>query len=571
MFAQLMSEMLQPTTFESFRVFSLDTIARLTEALQIAEDVRDQRVPKAVLFPICEELEWSFDKDTALMALAQPAVTSLKNIIKDKNNLQLETFSAHIRLILRLSDDPYKSKLEYILLSVISDTNNRIELRKTTGFWCSHIINLGYSRRHILSSVNDYFFSSDIKRIGAQTLSRFFREFDGRRRKFIVHAAVSKDMGSYLRGLGFVIRDMSSLSPDQVQSLSKNNNANNITSALEIRAEAYDPFGAMDYCYQTLSAQRAIGYLDPFGMHSEWGDTMHVARHRANAGVAITKGDFLTSRPRRATPSGLRFRSISNYARSIITNFNTPSTERLLSSIRTAALARTSLNPENQLISLWSAIEVLLSEPRETSRIVHYASLITPCITLRHTRRQVISIYDELLVVYRSKFNRVIEKVPGYPNLHGQRAFAHMMFLPQHANLRTDLCNVLTDNPLALHRIWKLHNDYLDIKSSHRTLCDHFDRVRWQIHRVYRARNQLVHSGRMPSYLESVILNLAEYYRSSISTIVNRAKLEKHQSDIDQTVAEIGIQYEIMRSHFEKRQNAHLSEGQVALLMDFAS
>lgn len=572
MFAQQLAEMLTPTTFESFRVYSLDTIARLAEAIELAEDVRQQRVPKPVLAPICEELEWSFSKDSAVAKLAQAEIVSFLSTIKDRNNVSLDTFIAHLRLITKLARPRYKKQLEEIILRIFGDPQQKIELRKITGFWCSHVINLGYSRRHVLASVNAYFFTDDIQRIGAQTLSRFFGEFDGNRKRFVVHAAVSRDLGNYLKGLGYTVRDVATLTPDQIASLNTNPNIAGLTSALEIRAEEFDPFGAMNFCYQSLSAQRAIGYLDPYGMQAEWGDTMHVARLRANHGVAITKGDFLTNRPRRVTPrSGFRLRSISAYARSIITNFNPASTERLLSSIRTAALARTSLNPENQLISLWSAIEVLLSEPRDTPRIVHYASLIVPCVTLRHTRRQVIAIYDELLVTYRSRFNRLIEQIPGFPDLNGQRAFAEMMFLPEHAQMRTDLCSILSENPLALHRVWKLNHDYRDVKAVHRTLCDHFDRVRWQMHRVYRARNQLVHSGRMPTYLESVILNLAEYYRSSISTIVNRAKMERHQSDIDQTVAEIAIQSGILRGHFEKRANGPLTKEQVTLLMDFQS
>lgn len=320
-----------------------------------------------------------------------------------------------------------------------------------------------------------------------------------------------------------------------------------------------------------LSSQRAIAYLDPYGMRSEWGETMHVARARAKSGFAVTRGDFLVSTPPRKVPnSGNRLRSIRNYARSIANRFDEPSTERLLSSINTAALARTSVNPENQLISFWSAIEVLLSEPRDTPRIVHYASLIVPCIALRHTRRQVTAIYDELLVSYRSRFRRLVWNTGVSKTLPAFKSFAQLMFLPEHAPLRTRLCDMLAGNPLALHRVWKLHEDYRNVKCAHRTISDHFDRVSWQIHRIYRARNQLVHAGRMPSYLESLTLNLAEYFRSSVSTIINRARAEDEPSDIDQIVAEIGISYEIMRNKLGQRpaNASDMTADDIAMIMD---
>lgn len=570
MFAQLMGEMLNPTTFESFRVYSLDTIARLTEALNLIDDVRRQRVPRAVLEPIAEELEWSFNKDAAALALAEPEIKSLIRILSAKSSFSLDDFSSHLKLITKLVGSTYKTTLENLILKIFDQPNQKIAIRKLAGFYCSHILNVGYSRRFILKTVNRFFFDSPVQRVGRASLSRFFKEFDGKTKKFNVHAFVSKDLGNYLGGLGFTIKDQEDLPEAQIDTLAINDNYEKLPAALEIAFEQFDPEGAMEHCYQILSAQRAISYLDPYGMHCEWGDTMHVTLHRAKSGIAITKGDFLTNKAIHSVPrSGHRARTISNYAREIIANFDSSSTERLLSSIRTAALARTSQSPENRLISLWSAIEVLLSEPRDDVRIVHYTRLIVPCIALRHTRRQVIAVYDELLIPYRHRLNRLLKAMPSFPSSHGQKAFAELMFLPEHAGLRMELCQLLADNPLALHRVWKLHNDYIDIKSAHRTMSDHFDRVRWQVHRVYRARNQLVHSGRMPTYLESVILNLAEYYRSSIATIVNRAKRETHSSDIDQVVAEIGIRYEILRGHFNVKAGIPFTQEHISMLMDF--
>lgn len=564
-----MSEMLTANTFESFRVYSLDTNARLKEALQLCDDVKRQRVPQAALEPIVEELNWSFGKDSAAKELADREIESLSKNLKGKG-FSVELMASHIRLILKLISQAYKEKLETLILAGFDHPGRKIEIRKLAGFYCSHLINLGYSRRHILSVVDDFFFSQDIQRIGRSTLSKFFREFDGKEKRFIVLSAVTRDLGSYLRRLGYTIRPLEDLEAEQIETLQQNPSHENLPAVLEVQMSHLDPHGAMDACYQLLSAQRAIAYLDPYGMAVEWGNTMHVTRPRAQHGVAIAKGDFLSARKRSNTAKPtVRSKSISNYARSITENLDSASTERLLSSIRTAALARSSGSPENQLISLWSAVEVLLSEPKDEARIVHYTSLITPCVVSRHTRRQVNAVYEGLLVGHRTRFSRILRSMPDYKETQGYRAFSQLMFLPEHVDRRSTLAGILKNNPLALHRVWKLHNDYKDVKSANRTICDHADRVRWQIHRVYRARNQLVHAGRMPSYLESIILNLAEYYRSSIATIVNRAKQEDGKSDIDQIVAEIGIKYGIFRNAFDGRSTDALSEGQVSMLMDW--
>ena len=59
MFAQLMNEMLSPTTFESFRVYTLDTVSRLDEGLSLIDDVQRNRIPRAALDSVFNELNWS--------------------------------------------------------------------------------------------------------------------------------------------------------------------------------------------------------------------------------------------------------------------------------------------------------------------------------------------------------------------------------------------------------------------------------------------------------------------------------------------------------------------------------
>lgn len=526
-------------------------------------------MPRAVLDPVIEEMRWSFAKDPAARSLAADEIESLMTLLG--TSFSLDDFSSHLWLIERLIAERYKETLERLLLELFDQPKQRMDYRKLVGFYCSHLVNLGYQRNHIRHVVEETFFDKTVVRMGRKTIEKFLSKFDGKNRRYTVHVGVTRDLGNYLRGLNF--NAFAAVAGSTYEAtLDENTNADILTWVFEWPVDTLDPEGAMDSAYQFLSAQRAISFLDPYGMHCEWGDTMHVTLHRAKSGVGITKTDFLENktRPSPVTQNFRRItraRTISNYAADIAGNFDETSTERLLSSIRTAALARTSFNPENRLISLWSAIEVLLSEPREVARIVHYAKLIVPCIVMRHTRRQVIAVYNELLPRYRNRLNKIARDME--TDAHGQDSFAELIFLKENEEYQKRLCDLLTDNPLALHRVFKLQRDYKNIGAVNGTMDDHYNRVRWQVHRVYRARNQLVHAGLMPSYLESVILNLAEYYRSAIVTIVGRAKKEEDESDIDQVVSEIGIKYRIMRNYFGKaKADTPLTKEHVSKLMD---
>lgn len=557
MFAQLMNEMLTGTTFEGFRVYSLDTSARVSEALDLIRDIREQRIPNAALEPVIEEIKWSLVKDPAARKLADSEISSLMGVLSTAYTL--DDFQAHLALINKLTKNSYKSSLESLILDLFDDSKKRMEFRKLIGFYCSHLVNLGYERVYIRSSVESVFFDRNVIRMGRRSLDKFFKSFDGKKRRYVVQAGVTQDLGRYLVELGCKAFERSVSEPYEA-TLVQNENSSDLEWVFEYSVETLDPQGAMNAAFQFLNGQRAIVFLDPYGMRCEWGDKMHVTLHRARAGQLFEKSDFLENKTRQPVggkknpaPRILRAMTISNYAADIGNNFDRASTERIISSIRTAALARTSFNSENRLISLWSAIEVLLSDPRDVSRIVHYARLIVPCIVMRHARRQVIAVYNELLPHYRVRLRNIIKDMN--TGRIGPDAFAELIFLKENELFQNRLCQCLGDNPLALHRVFKFQRDYKTVGAVNSTMDDHYNRVRWQMHRVYRARNQLVHAGRIPTYLESVILNIAEYYRSAIVTIVGRAKKEEGLSDIDQIVSEIGIKYRIARTLFKNQKH----------------
>ncbi len=173
-FAQLMSEMLTPTTFDSFRVFSLDTLARLREANQLIRDVKRGRVPRATLDPIFLELMWSFEKDAAASSLIQPEASFLVRITRDKS-CRIDEVSSHCTFLEKKLSATYRSRLELLILDNVDNPSKKTLVRRMSGFYCSNLINSGYARRHVLDILNSTFFEANVKRMGKATLKRFFR------------------------------------------------------------------------------------------------------------------------------------------------------------------------------------------------------------------------------------------------------------------------------------------------------------------------------------------------------------------------------------------------------------
>jgi hypothetical protein len=174
-----------------------------------------------------------------------------------------------------------------------------------------------------------------------------------------------------------------------------------------------------------------------------------------------------------------------------------------------------------------------------------------------------------MLVNYRKRFTAIVSAEPEIEGHDQHSKFAAVLFREPNEDLRTQLLNLCEDNPLAMHRLWKLHRDYSSPRSLRKTLEEHESRVEWQLHRIYRARNGLVHVGDQPTYLDSLVLNLDEYYRACLGTLVNRASRDSIQSDLDQLIAEIGIEYRTYMNYWNTSQKEqHLSrEGLIRAVM----
>jgi hypothetical protein len=556
--------MLSSNSFESFRAYTLGTVARLYEALELVDDVQQARLPRPTLNPVLAELGWSLVKDPVAQALAPAEISAFTELMT--SSFDLQSLLAHIRLLVKAIEPGYQEALEDRLSHLFECENRRVLFRQISGFYCSHLVNVGYSKPHIARQVEQHFSEVEPTQLGAGVLRRFFDLFDGEKRSFVVQTLVSEDFGRYMASLGFIIRNLSEIPKDAAAVLLSNTTALESSLVLEREIEGLDAYGAMVRLQEELATLRAITYLDPSGLGCQWGETMYVMRAGIPAGERQERNNIGPLSPPRRPISGRRLKRIRRNTERLLDNFDAHSTERLFGSINTAALARTASNVGNQLISLWSAVEILLREPpRETVRIVHYADLLVPCIALRHLRRLFVAVFDEMIVSYRRAFSALVSEVPGEVDQHTK--FIQLLALACHGDLRQRLCSLCVDNPLALHRLWKLHGDTKTPASVLAALRGHRERLEWQVHRIYRARNALVHAGKVPSYLDSLVANLGEYYGAAVATIVRRASTEEESSDIDQIVAELGIQYRIFTRHFERqKKEAQMTEDDVRVL-----
>lgn len=546
--AQAVRTIISTESFESFRIMSLDTPARLSEAQSLLDDLIVGRLPKAAFEPVRKELIWSLENDPSIDHQKQDQVSALVTslrAVQSPEKLDVISTKHHVQMVFKKISEGYKTRLEDIIVANYNDVEKRDEVLSALSAYCSHLINIGYSKEWILEVATKKFFTEDVLKAGARNIRRFFGAFDGLDNRYRVYVSVARPFATYVLGLiGAKVLDFGQL-PAFIQThISGTNWLVPKNRYLFFTVKSKDPFGAARSVGQELASMKSMTFLGNRSFDCEWNGDFLVCPLIANSIRHVMQKDVELIRAVGKVLAGHTARRVRDQSKAILENFDDLSTERITSALNTAHLALVSPSPENRLISLWSAVEVLLSEPQAgTPRIVHYSRLVVPCINVRHPRRFVVAVYNGLLTNHRLALVDFINTLGYASGLDKVTAFAAGAILDEHEAKRAVFLAKLASNPLAQHRVLEVRKKWGTPSAFFDSWEMHDKKLDWQTNRIYRARNQLVHAGRVPPYLDLLILNAFEYFRNALGPIVGQSSVEHEKTNVDQVVAELGIYY----------------------------
>ncbi|WGM46822.1 hypothetical protein KOAAANKH_01696 [Brevundimonas sp. NIBR10] len=547
--AQAISSLVATDTFESFRMMTLDTPARLGEAIALLRDIESGQLPRATFGPVKDELAWSIEFDPAINHKVHDEPSMLLRSLRSIQSLEkfdIRRLSTQIQVTSNRVTPGYKERLERIIIENYNEISRRKQTLSAVSFYCTHIINLGYSREYVLNSAKRYFFTERVERAGARKLKGFFSLFDGLEYKFTCYAAVSPHFATYLDGIvsGNILQ-LSDLPVAVSESFTDHWEYDEEFRYVKFQTKARDRYIASFKLIEELSRLRSVTILVSRTFEASWMDDVYVIRGSSDSGDMVQKASVRLSRktfnPRLAGNSARDSKSLTE---SIDSQFNIASRDRILNSLSTTFTAAASDDPESRLISLWSAFEILLREPSAgTPRIVHYAELIAPCIARNYARRTFAATYNGLLVNHRTDTSWFTEFASEGGRYNRYQSFVRGIILHDFHEHFRDFNRRISQNPLACFRLHELRDKWSTPKKYSDSIEKHESKLMWQTHRIYRARNNLVHSGRVPAYLDSLTINVFEYYRNALAAIVRDSKDYMPTSDIDHVVEFIRMKH----------------------------
>lgn len=568
LFAQLMSHKASVETFESFRAMSLDTVSRIREAQEILDSIDSGR-PFESYKPVKEELIWSMERDPVLelpeMITAKKFIYHLKS--EDKSNVGQQR--SRLYVVENLIAPEYKNLLEKLIVDTIKslpikgisdlerkefeETNDR-KIALLASIYISHLSSIGYSKSYILHATNMFFFTSNVTRVRISKVERFFAHFDGLPSNFRIFLFVNEQAKDFLVGAGAAVDVDRSEIPRRAleiidSTLSQHPEATNVIS---VRQRSLDIYRGGHEAYAQIRNYLSCAFIGSWILNLSVAEEVVVATGNfgSSENIKVGHGDVATSRKVNADPRTAINRSIKDAEQMFdkVNNHAEPeSGERIINALATAHTAASSQNSEIQLISLWSAFEALLSPPSSgsSSRISHYSKLMVPAICSHYAMRNFIYVSNVMMLNKRDTYKELISDIEESGSHYDER-FRYLVAavaLPKHKDSWDKFTLNCSDNRLILNLLISLRERFSSPRLFYNTIDQHEKKVSWQLSRMYRARNQIVHAGHAPNFADSVAVNAFEYLSTMLNGVTIRLNAAGNMKDIESVIELLSMSY----------------------------
>lgn len=547
--AQTIKQLTSIEEFESFRMMTLDTMSRINEAKILVQDIQ-RGLSKQSFSPVAKELCWSLRSDPVVDHKNHDQIS---NALKFFDTLSINDSTDMARIYSKLDvlsakiSSSYKNRLEEYIVNNYRIAANRAQTLLAVSFYLSHLINNNYSRQYISDTADEVFFLEDIGRATSVKLREFFDKFDLKDSKYDVYFQIDDLAVSYLKDVyNLVVVEESAIPPAVIAAYVMSGLSIDINMNFAcVRKKAKDMFSAARQTYDEITSITSVSILSAwdFSISRPTQFCSFMSRRKIARAYSINVIDGGSSiKIAKSQARGIRESKADN--NNIQNYFDERSIERINNSISTVYSALESNTYDSRLISIWSSFEALLSSPSSRSvRILHYIEIVSPCIVSSYPERCILIVYNMLILTNRVTLISLLDEIATDVGENRYLQFVSMLYNDKYMDKFLALKKGIKSYPLLLYRLESLKEKFSNPDKYVNAIALHKERVDWQLSRIYRARNQLVHAGRAPAYLEALTINAFEYYRNAVRNILVHAKGLGEQNDVDTVVESIGLNH----------------------------
>lgn len=556
-FAQLVDELLFDYTIDTYKIPALNTRLLALELWTTLKEHGDNTLRYGAIEPIVNELRDRLKKDPVVKEILKDYFDEYVKSLSVNQNALPELATSVLFLINKIGDKYLQHVQQLLRKNIIDRPEAKENITTLTRIYLVELLALGYSSEHIYFESERFFFSGKFpqKINNAELIDTYFELFSGEKKKYSVIFRGSKNLTlvkNYASKLGIEINNKKPY-------LSFYNKSENVKKYLEddekyplyiiVRNfDSTDPIKAREKAHDQL---RLVDSLSKYHVHR----TDFAYRGSALAYSDDQKDFSLVREPKPPTlkrpdrDSAQLSKLIDETVTAIVSEkLDQESLMRLLRAFKQHYTGLISSTNESQLLGLWSALEVIFPPKFQgDDRVKQISEAVVPFICSEYAAKLAADLYNSIKNAGYPEIIDLIDKVPeGDNNIEKTLA---LLSIATNESLRDEIREKLTWNPNLRSRIFYLSKKLSTGGEFLKTIKAHLDRVSWQIRRIYRTRNVIIHTGKSVSYLNVLLENLHSYLDRVLDLLIEEIFRCPHTTSIDQCALEIKLEFD---SHLRK-------------------
>lgn len=541
-FSQLVNELLFDYSIPSNRISTLNSHYLCLDAINAIQGIEENGVPEGTLKPIMEELYTELKKDPVFSESSNPldffvknqnGKFSICNRVADMNYKELKNTARAINNSLFI-DNKYYFKLKEMIIKIIKNNNESEQqiLFRLTKSLLTELKNKGYTTRYLYMQMNELYWNPFAPIESPEAIGAFFQAFDFNEKDYTVILKIDKkEIGTllaYIDGLNYVEKIPQNVAIRLEKSFIKKEESE---AFLLITRRAMDPYGAAEravnlvdtnsavyrlydhrYCYNIADADCVV--LDEENTYKSGRNLKAVEHTKKPSSKTITESMDLVNDAIKATVNTGEYNDFVS----------------ILNAIRYHSHSLDSSSLENQLLDLWAIFETVLdiSNQHTTDRIQQICMYLVPILKRNYLYSLLKQFADDIKNYNEEMYNSIIEDAITEQAI--VQRIGEFTLLPKNEERRKTVLEKCDDFPLLKERLSYYSTALKTPAEVHSFVEKHADRVKWQIMRIYRNRNLIIHNGRSMPYLSLLIENLHSYVDDflayTIHTLAQKKSIE---------------------------------------------
>lgn len=520
-FAEAMIEMLFHHSHDSLKVNTLNFKTFWYDLLSVIDVVEEGYLDKGNLEPFAEEMKIFYSNDIAAQMLYAPDISYLFRK-KDSSGKYVDRYS---ELFKNRSSDNTISIYKSVGNFIVDDLNckdkyynyligfictlckcrlgfeQERDLYKLTQSLMSELLYRGYSQEYIYQAVRSVFFSDDAVVDVDVCIEKFQSYFSFMLKQYIVYFPLTLRAKSQI-GSGFILTVC-----ENVYEMF----GNQFPFIGRLQVEAYDPEQAR------TRASEIVGLIFAVIQYQQHTQLTFIVTS-AHVIDLETSQCYKLKKPLPPMKRGNGNDLVANFVKE-----NCPhQIPNLFNALELHSSALRSVDINNQLLNLWTAIEVLVPVERSGSfsKINQLCNVLSSVLASSYLRSLVIHLFNSLHIVCDAVLENVLSGIEADQEY---LKLALALSLPEYKTNLATLKKALAEYPVLRYRLDYYSSFLSDFKILKQVYFTHVTKIRCQIMRIYRCRNMVVHDGSSAKYIELIIQNLHFYFDTLVDTIYYHA------------------------------------------------